>query len=233
MASKDLGAYIYGADVVIIRNFSLDIDQYMTASSGVCVELVDYHEKINTVSGTYFSVDGTVISGTFTSITVPGVTASGSAYRMCYDPIDDFSSLMGPTEFKVHAVNGKGVISEEDYYLTYGYKINFYNSTYRYIDFGYQNKVVVRASAENLASCPKESAEAVWFESRPKSYFQQDLGCSIVGLPYENKDLSAHINPLTAAYYYGRVCRLVVNAKDFAGNEMEPFILVYTIEEET
>jgi len=134
------------------------------------------------------------------------------------------------TSFKVYAINEKGVSSEEEYYLTFGYKVSFDNLVNRYMDFGYQNQIVVRASAENLASCTKESAEANWFETR--SMFYKDLACSIVGTIYENKDLSAYINA-TADYYYGKICTLVVNAKDFAGNEMEPFILVYTIEDET
>ena len=219
---------------VYIQNFSLDVGGYTTASGKICVDLVDYAENIATITGTYFVIDGTITSGTFSPIVVPG---AHSAYRMCYDPIDDFESLMGPTEFIVYASNVVGEFSEEDYYLTYGYKISFDNSSYRYMDFGYQNKIVVRAVAENLASCPKESGKAIWFESSAKCYFHKDLSCSVVGIGppryYGEEGLSAYINPITSAYYYGRICRLVVRAKDFAGNEMEPFILVYTIEEES
>jgi len=213
---------------VQIQNFFLGVDEYTVASGIVSVDLVDFANNIVTASGTYFIIDGAVTSGTFSPIVVGGAV---DAYKMSYDPADDFASLMGPTEFKVHATNDAWEVSERDYHLTYGYKISFDNLAHKYIDFGYQNRIVVRARAENLASCPKESAEANWFETR--SLFFKDLTCSIVGTPYDNKDLSAYINAITTAYYYGRVCRLVVNAKDFAGNEMEPFILIYTIEDET
>lgn len=213
---------------VEIRNFFLGVDEYTEASGAVSVDLVDFADNIVTASGTYFVIDGTVASGTFLPIVVGGAV---SAYKMSYDPADDFVSLMGPTEFTVRAMNDVWEVSEKDYYLTFGYKVSFDNLVNKYIDFGHQNRIVVRASAENLASCTKEDAEANWFETR--SMFFKDLACSIVGTPYDTKNLSAYINAITTAYYYGRVCTLVVNVKDFAGNEMEPFILIYTIEDET
>jgi hypothetical protein len=65
-------------------------------------------------------------------------------YRMYYNPLDDFLSLDGPTTFTVHAENEYGNQLEENYYLTFGYLVeynNYYNSG---IDFGNNTKVLVR-----------------------------------------------------------------------------------------
>lgn len=222
----NLQSYVYGVNLVEIGNFFLDVEQFVTSSSEVYVDLVDYYHQIDTVSGTYFMVDGVVVSGTFTVITVSGST---SAYRMAYDPTDDFSSLDGSTQFKVRAESVKGLASraEKDYYLTYGYKVEFENMDRKWMDFGYDNQIVVRMEVENLASCPKISADAYWFETKQQQY--TDLGVSIKGTYIDG--LSASIFPQSTTYFYGKTYRLVVNAKDFSGNEMEPFILVYTIED--
>jgi hypothetical protein len=47
----------------------------------------------------------------------------------------------------------------------------------------------------------------------------------------ENRDLLGQIKPLSTAYFYNKKFKLVVTAKDFNGNEMEPLILNYTIED--
>ncbi len=224
----DLKSDILGFRPPEILNFFLDEDQYTTASSVAWANIVDYYRQINT-DQTYFLVDGAVVSGTFTAITVSGVTASGTAYRMSYDPADDFGSLGGPTLFRVHVENDLGGVYEEDYYLTFGYRIDFENTDHKYIDFGHQKQVVVRTLVENLASCPKESGEAYWFETRSLPY--NDLRCYIKGSYIDG--LPAKIYPQSTTYFYGQVCRVVVNARDFAGNKMEPFILVYTIEDES
>lgn len=207
---------------VEISNFSLGEDEYASAAIPIYVNLVDYAHNITTASGTYFEIDGTSVSGTFSPLTISG---SVGAYRMSYDPADDFSSLMGPTTFTVHALNDIGETSEKDYYLTYGYKVKFNNFD---MDFGYGTQVVVRIVAENLASCPKKDSTAYWFETRQQ--YSKDLSCSIESNPIG--ELSASIYPQSTAYFYGQTYRVVVTAKDFSGNEMETFILVYTIENE-
>lgn len=227
--SKNILAQIRGCYAPSVIDFFLDSEEYTAASNNAWADVVDYYRPIDT-NNTYFSINGTVVSGTFTPITVSGVTASGVAYRMSYDPSDDFSSLSGPTEFSVRVQNDWGCWIEEHYSLTFGYKIDFENQNYRYIDFGYQKQVVVRVLVENAASCPRESGNAYWFET--KQPFNKDLSCSIIGVPGPSTDgLPAQINAITSAYYYGRTMELTVRARDFSGNEME-FVLEYTIEEE-
>jgi hypothetical protein len=202
-----------------ISNFSLSIDEYTSAYDSICVDVTDDMYNVVT-SGTYFIINGTVTSGTFTPIV--------DGYTMCYDPLDDFASLMGPTTFTVHAENDNGDRLERDYYLTYGYKVEFDNVFKTGYDFDYKNKIVVRMTAENLASCPKTTTDAYWFET--EEGLSRDLGAYIRVTGGIN-ELSASIYPDSTAYFYEKEFRVVITAKDYAGNEMEPFILVYKIED--
>ena len=203
-----------------ISNFSLSIDEYTTAYDSVCVDVTDDVYSVVT-SGTYFIINGTVTSGTFSAI--------ADGYTMCYDPLDDFASLTGPTVFTIHAENDNGDRLERDYYLTYGYKVEFDNIYRTGYDFDYNNKIVVRMTAENLVSCPKTSTDAYWFETLDQ--LNKDLGATIRGTGGTN-ELPASIYPDSTAYFYEKEFRVVITARDFAGNVMEPFVLVYKIEDE-
>jgi hypothetical protein len=208
-----------------ITNFSLDIGEHTTSSSPVYVDVLDDVCPVST-SGTYFLVDG---------VKVP-VTLSGIAdgYRMYYDPADDFVSLEGTTTFTAHAENECGQSLEQDYYLTFGYLLEYDNhpSLSQGIDYGFNNEVVVRVAAEDNASCPQIGSLAWDFES--SGLHNNDLGASIVGRFHalDTDDISANIRPQSLAYFYGKEFEIVVNAKDFAGNEMEPLVLNFTIEDE-
>lgn len=217
------GTQGYGFDVDLlslkISNFSLEIDEYDYASSAVCVDVTDDVHNVVT-SGTYFIIDGAVTSGTFIPIT--------DGYTMCYDSVDDFSSFIGSTTFTVHAANDNGDILERSFYLTSGYIVEYDNRTH---DYGYSSQVVVQAFAENLASCPKTGADAYFFTTVPKP--PRDLGASIVGVPWSEKDLSASITPTTdTIYFYGKEFTIEVRARDLAGNIMEPYTFEFRIEDE-
>jgi hypothetical protein len=200
-------------------NFSPTIGEFNNSDTFISVDVLDDTCPIS-VSGTYFMVDDQRVP----------VTLSGIAdgYRMYYDPTDDFASLQGTTVITAHAENECGSTLEQDYYLTFGYFVKFLNEGL--MSYGFNNKVAVRITAEDYASCPQLSGLAWEFES--KNYFNSDLGASIVGRIYvlDNKDMSAEIYPVSPAYFYGKDFRVVVTAKDFAGNEMEPLVLIYKIE---
>ncbi len=204
-----------------ISNFSLAEDEYVSTSATVCVDVTDDVYNVVT-SGTYFIIDDTVVSGIYTTYT--GIT---DGYRMCYDPDDNFASFLGSTTLTVHAENDNGDALERDYYLTSGYIAEYDN---RIQDYGYDNQVVVRMTAENFASCPLFATTAYWFTTEQK--IPKDLGASIVGIPRSTKDLSASITPDTGlAYLYGKTFRVEVNARDFAGNRMTPYIFEFRIED--
>ena len=214
------GGYGFDVDLLSLKisNFSLDIDEYTFASGTICVDITDDVHNV-TPSGSYFIIDGTVTSGTFTPIV--------DGYTMCFDSPVDFSDIIGSTTFTVHAENDNGDILEQDFYVTSGYVVEYDNRTQ---DYGFGNQVVVRGTAENLASCPNTGADAYFFTTTPKIGF--DLGASIVGQPWGEKNLSAEIVPTTdTIYFYGKIFRIEIRAKDFSGNVMEPFTFEFKIED--
>lgn len=202
-----------------ISNFSLAEGEYVDITGSICVDITDDVHNVVT-SGTYFIIDSTAVSGTFTPIT--------DGYRMCYDLID-VNAFLGSTTFTVHAENDNGDILEKDYYLTSGYTVEYDNINQGY---GYDNQVVVRMTAENLtASCPVTNTDAYWFTTQPR--LSKDLGASIVGIELESDDLTASITPQTGLiYFYGKTFRVEIRAKDFAGNEMTPYTFEFKIEDE-
>jgi hypothetical protein len=215
-----------------ISNFSIDEEEYVFVSDGVSVDITDdIYAVLTSASGIPCSgtcclkVDDEVVPVTFSGIT--------DGYRMFYNPIDSFSSLEGSTAFTVHAENSNGDILERDYYLTYGYLMDYDNINRIGFDYGINTQVIVRMSAENLATCPKDSAGAYWFETR--DYSQKGLSASIVGeLPdiiSDETGLGASISPQSTAFFYGKTFRVVLNVRDFAGNIMEPYEFEFKIED--
>ena len=207
-----------------ISNFSLDEGQYTTSSGLIYFDATDDECPVST-SGTYFLVGGQQVSVTLSAIT--------DGYRVFYDAVEDYANLTGPTVFTLHAENTCGDVLEEDVYLTCGYIAEFDNAAESRtgIDYGFKNKVAVRVTAEDYASCPTLSSLAWDFESKEK--FNSDLGASITGRFHADdyNDMSASIYPQSTAYFYEKEFTIIVNAKDFAGNEMEPFVLTYKIED--
>lgn len=205
-----------------ITNFSLDIGEYTTASGYVSVDVLDDIYGVST-SGTYFKVDDETVSVTFSGIE--------NGYRMFYDPEDDFSSLNGPTIFTAYAENNNGDVLEENYYLTFGYIVEYDNKPRIGVDFDYNTKVTVRVTAENYASCPKTTADGHRFITEHRENI--DLGATIVGMFHADdvNNLSAEIYPESTAYFYGKEFTVEIKAKDFANNVMEPVILRYRIED--
>jgi len=215
-----------------ISNFLPIEEDYAYVNDGISVDITDdVYNVLTSMSGIPCSgtcclkVDDEVVPVTFSGIT--------DGYTMYYNPVDNFSSLTGSTTFTVHAENSNGDILERDYYLTYGYLVDYDNIDRIGFDYGIDTQVLVRMSAENLATCPKYSADAYWFETR--DYFQKDLNVSIIGeLPdiiSDEVSLGASINPQSTAFFYGKIFRVVLNAKDFTGNEMESYEFEFKIED--
>lgn len=206
-----------------ITNFSLDIGEHTTADGFISVDVLDDTCPIST-SDTYFMVDGIRVPVTFSGIQ--------DGYRMFYDPADDFSSLEGPTTFTTHVENECDNTLEKDFYLTFGYIVEYINNPGQSnnMDYGFDNKIVARVTAENYASCPQISALAWEFES--KEQVNNDLGASIIGKFHalDTANIPAKIEPRSTAYFYGKEFEVIVNAEDFAGNKMEPLVLKYRIE---
>lgn len=205
-----------------ITNFSLDIGEYTTASGNIFVDVLDDVYGV-AISDTYFKVDEEIVSVTFSGIE--------DGYRMFYDPVDNFSSLYGPTIFTAHVENNNGDTLEKDYYLTFGYIVEYDNKPRIDIGFDYNTKVTVRVIAENYDTCPETTADGHRFITEHRENI--DLGASIVGMFHaeDTSDLSAKIYPQSTAYFYGKAFEVVIETSDFAGNIMQPFVLNYRIED--
>lgn len=207
-----------------ISNFSLDIGDYTTSSGVISVDVIDDENGISVVD-TYFMIDGTILTTTSIPIT--------NGYRLFYDPEDNFGSMMGPVVLTVHAQNDIGNELYEDFYVTFGYIVEYTNthSSPSSIDYGFGNKVAVRVTVEDFASCESLSSSAWEFESR--GMYNRDLTASIVGRLYglDHSNMSSEIYPQSTAYFYGKEIRIILNAADYAGNPMEPLVLSYRIED--
>ncbi len=205
-----------------ITNFSLSTGGWEYASGSIGVDIIDQVYNVTT-SGCYLEINGTTVSTVLTPIS--------EGYRMTYDSPDNFISLTGPSTFTTNGSNDNGDHVYEDFYLTFGYIVEYVNTPLEGWDFGYNTEVVVRASAENMASCPIKNAEAFWFEteSRPNRH----LGASIVGIPVKSDSavLSASIYPQSTAFFYGKTYKVVLRARDFVGNEMIPLEFEFKIED--
>ena len=212
-----------------ISNFQPEIDEYVLGSGYISVDITDDVYNVLTASGTTCSgsclkIDDNAVPVTFSNIT--------DGYRMYYDPADDFSSITGSTEFLVRAENSNGDILERSYYLVAGYLVDYDNIEKFGFDYGYETQVLVRMSAEDLATCPTFSAEAYWFKT--EGLKGRDLGAGITGVLPDTVSaevsLPASISPKSLAYFYGKTFRVVLTCKDFAGNEMEPYEFEFKIE---
>jgi len=94
--------------------------------------------------------------------------------------------------------------------------------------FNHNEEIIVRVAAENLASCPKETTYAYTLETRPM--FHVGLGATINAVD-SAKMLPASIVADSTAFVYNKVYTIVITAKDFSGNEMEPYEFEFKIEE--
>ena len=72
------------------------------------------------------------------------------------------------------------------------------------IDFGFKEKIPIRVTVEDFATCPSLSSLGWEFESKEKS--SGDLGAFINGRLYsmEGSNVGASIYPTSAAYFYGK-----------------------------
>lgn len=215
-----------------ISNFIPEQDEYVPAYDRVSVDITDDVYNVVT-SGTGITCSGTCclkVDGTAVPVTFSGIS---DGYRMFYDATDDFNSITGSTEFLVSAENSNGDVLERSYYLTSGYLVDYDNIDRIGFDYGYETQVLVRMSAEDLASCPKFSVDAYWFET--KGLKNKDLGANITGVLPDivsaHANLGASIYPQSLAYFYGKTFRVVLKCKDFVGNRMEPYEFEFKIED--
>lgn len=206
---------------IYFDNFTFTFDNYVNSESNVCI---DIHDSIYGIvpSGTYYKINDTVISGSFSEIS--------DGYTLCFSLTDYSDFFKGPTKLTVHAENNNGNILEENYYLTSGYIVDFDNKERIGLDYGFNNVIDVRMEAEDLAECPTLVSDGYWFVS--ESLKNRDLSAYINilrGKQDKESDLNASIYPHSTTYFYEKEFEVVVKAKDFAGNEMRPKVIKFKI----
>lgn len=206
-----------------IDNFFLDVDEYVTSTATMYVDITDKRRIPIDTANCYFIIDGVPVTSGIWFTPVDRPTASG--YRMYYDPPGDFAAD-DSIEVIVHAENVINDTLEQVYYLLWGYNL-IVNATELH-SWGWDKEVIVWSTATNLARCPAESADAWHIRTAPKP--SKDLAASIVP-QVKHKDLSAVIYPISTAIFYDGMYKITVNLKDSAGNEMPPFTLEFTVED--
>jgi len=204
---------------ILIDNFSINEDEWVLVSdlgsfSADATETVS-GVQIST-SGTYFLHDGQQVATTFSGIT--------DGYRMFYTPVSVVSS--GIIVITAHVLNTITEVLEQNYDLLYGYNLLFDEL----VDWGPNTQVDVLVQATNEVTCPNTEGEGFYFITADLP--SVDLGASIQAV--ESVDLGAVIYPQSTAFFYGKTYIVTVSGvKDFSGNEMEPYMLTFTIEDPT
>jgi hypothetical protein len=178
-----VNGYTFDVDLLSIKISDLSIDdgEYVNATGTLCVDVTDDIYNIVT-GGCYFIIDGTIVSGTFTPIT--------DGYRMCYNPVDDFASVLGVVEFQAVAENDNGDILTKSFYLTSGYSVEYDNIDQ---DYGWGNKITIRMSAENFASCPAVGV----FAYEVESVFKESRDYLLLSMVYLNFGIRIYLRLFT------------------------------------
>lgn len=208
-----------------ITNFSIGCSEYVNVDGYLSADVVDDVCPVS-ISGTYMSVDGERVQATFSGIDY--------GYRVFFDLSANIDRFDGPTEIHVHAENECGNSIDSYNYVTFGYIVEYENNPLYDGEmdqsYGYDKKVSVRVTVEDMASCPRSDSFAYIFGTEQQK--NKDLGASITGKFFADGfyDIGAGIYPQSTAYFYGKEFEVVVRAEDFSGNAMEPFVLKYRIE---
>ena len=206
---------------IYFDNFSIGKGEYIGINDNICVDAHDYVYGL-VASGTYFKSGDTVISGSLIEI--------DTGFRICFSISDNLDLFSGITTITAVATNNNNEVLEENYYLTSGYIVDFNNNPTNGLDFGNNNRVYVRMEAEGMASCPTVVSDGYYFVSG--DLYNYDLKAYIfpVGSYWsDEKDLSASIYPHSTAYFYDKEFEVVIRAKDYAGNETEPYVINFKI----
>jgi len=202
---------------ILIDNFSIGIGEWTLVSDLVSfsVDATDATFGITT-TGTYFLRDGQQVTTTFSGIT--------DGYKMFYSPASVVSS--GTITLTAHVTNTISGTAEQDFSLLYGFNLLFDGL----VNWGPLRVVDTLVQGTNTVLCPNTEGEGFIFTTA--DLLSVDLGATIT--PIEFVDLSATIYPQSTSFFYAKTFTVTVSGvKDFSGNQMEPYILTFTIEDPT
>lgn len=206
-----------------ISKLSIECDSYINSNDYFYVDVTDDTCKVS-VSGTYMEINGVRVDTNISGIE--------DGYRLIFYINNNLDMFDGETEVHVHGENELGDFVDSYNYLTFGYMIEYINSPDGFGEYSYNSRVSVRVTAEDMMSCPSDCTYGYNFYTGDLA--SRDLSSSIVGRYFDKDgadDLAASIYPVSTAYFYGKEFEVVLTAKDFSGNEMEPFIFRYKIQD--
>jgi len=122
------------------------------------------------------------------------------------------------------------VIKREVFALLSGYKVKYQHSRKEEDKFPLNSRVYVYSSAENKAY--KVNKCSVGYYVTVRHLKHTELTAS-VDTKHVTLDLGASVYILTPAFEHGKTLTMELNCIDNAGNQMLPFVIVFTIEEES
>ncbi len=208
------GGFGANPSAILIENFSIELEEWL-ALSGVtnfCVDVIDQADCPVSTSGTYFMINEVPVATTYSGIT--------GGYTFCCN----IPTVSGGLIVTMHAENECGEVKEQDYNFLFGYRAEFTEGT----DWGPGQDITIWSTAKNAVICPNTETYATFFET--KELESKDLSAYI--LPTGAANLGAEIYPQTKSFLYGYTYKITVSGiKDYSGNEMEPIVFSFTIED--
>lgn len=185
-----------------------------------CTSLIDFSADVIdpvygiTTSGTYFIDNGERVDPYFTTIS--------GGYHISYPTVPSGNMVLG-----LMAENTASGTLYEEYEFHFGYTVEWNEVNY----WGTDTLVPVFIIADNGTIAPAREYFSTFF--RTHRIHSSSLSSEISLDGSGGLDIGAAIYPQHSAFVYGRTFTVTVSGiKDFSGNEIEPQIFTFTIEDE-
>jgi hypothetical protein len=185
-----------------------------------CTSLVDFSVEVIddlytvTTSGTYFTDNGTVVSGSLTTIS--------GGYLMSYLTVPSGNMLL-----VANGSNNNNEFYSRTYELQYGYQASWEEVNY----WGPKYEVPIAVSAKNTSLASNTSYFSTFFETR--KIMSTDLEAFITAEGSGKADFTGYIEPRSKHFMYGKTYSITISGiQDYSGNILSPFTYTFTIEEE-
>jgi hypothetical protein len=202
---------------LVIDNFKPTVGTHIDPEDvDVVVDVYDATHGIDT-GQTFFVINGTIVSGTQTSIT--------DGIRLTYHPPNDFA-YNKPMRVTVHGANNDTVtpvIKEAFYTLFYGCRLFMFNEE----PYNHLENIDVFVRARNNEQLHKDLTTGYFFTTYTQP--QANLGASIEAINPQ-RDLPASLNAQGPEHRYGETVTVEFSVEDFDGRILGPYTYTYTIE---
>jgi hypothetical protein len=203
---------------LVISNFKPEVGTHKDLDVlDVVVDITDATHGVDS-SQIFFVINGTIVSGTQTSIT--------DGYRLTYHPPNDFA-FNEPMRVTVHGVNSDvvaPVVKEAFYTLFYGCRIFMFNDE----PYAHAENIDVFVRARNNEQLYKDLTTGYFFTTYTQP--QSNLGASIEAINPQ-VDLPATLTVIGPEHRYGETVTVEFSIEDLDGRLLGPYSFTYTIED--